>query len=123
MENILKQLTEIQSELKKPFPSKDMEKIKHDFHAQLLILSDEENELKFDFNDYCMNIAGTLSYVLTDDITNIPENQIEMLHKSFFDYFNQYSFFEDKIEAYNDFFQEYKTFEQARKMLLQLLTT
>lgn len=123
MENILKQLTEIKSELEKPFPSRDMEKIKQDFRAELLTLSDEESELKFDFNDYCMNIAETLSYVLADDITNIPENQIEMLHKSFFDYYKQYRFFEDKIEAYKDFFQEYKTFEQTRKLLLQLLTT
>ncbi|WP_371873242.1 YxiJ family protein [Lysinibacillus sp. Ag94] len=45
-----------------------------------------------------------------------------MLYKSFFEYYNQYGFLEDRIANYNHFFQEYKTFEQARKLLLQLLS-
>jgi len=53
---------------------------------------------------------------------NIPQSQIEILQKSFFDLFKQYKFFEDKIEVYNDFFQEYKNFEKTRKLLLHLLS-
>ena len=125
MDDILKQLVEIKTELKKPFPTNDINKICEDFRTEFLNLSDElDNEVDFyeDFRYYCVNIAGTLSYVL-DDITNqIPQGQIEMLYKSFFEYYNQYEFFEDQIANYNYFFQDYKTFEQARKLLLQLLS-
>lgn len=69
-----------------------------------------------------MNIAGTLSYVSAGKTNRIPQGQIEMLQKSFFDFFKQYRFFEDQIETYSDFFQEYKKFEQTRKLLLHLLS-
>ncbi|MEH6958075.1 YxiJ family protein [Neobacillus drentensis] len=122
MDNILKQLTEIKNELGKPFPYSDTDKIQDDFQTEFLNLSDEEDCLVGDFNTYCMNIAGTLSYVLAGKTNKIPQGQIEMLQKSFFDFFKQYKSFEDKIETYNDFFQEYKNFEQTRKLLLHLLT-
>lgn len=122
MDNILKQLNEIKNELDKPFPYRDTDKIQEDFRTEFLSLSDEENCLTSDFNTYCMNIAGTLSYVLIDKTNKIPQGQIEMLHKSFFDFFKQYTFLEDQIEAYNDFFQEYQTFDQTRKLLLHLLS-
>ena len=69
-----------------------------------------------------MNIAGTLSYVLGDMTNQIPQGQIDMLYKSFFEDYNQYEFVEDQIANYNDFFQDYKIHEQARKLLLQLLS-
>ncbi|MFJ6208958.1 YxiJ family protein [Lysinibacillus sp. NPDC092081] len=119
---ILKQLTEIKSELENPFPYRDTDKIQNDFRTEFLKLRDEKNCLPGDFNTYCMNIAGTLSYVLADKINSIPQNQIEVLHKSFFNFYKQYRFFESKVEDYNDFFQEYKTFEQTRKLLLDLLS-
>jgi YxiJ-like protein len=122
MDNILKQLTEIKNELDNPFPYRDTDKIQDDFQTEFLNLSDEEDSLVGDFNTYCMNIAGTLSYVLAGKTNKIPQAQIEMLQKSFFDFFKQYKFFEDKIETYNDFFQEYKTFEQTRTLLLHLLS-
>lgn len=84
-------------------------------------LSDVEDCLTGDFNAYCMNIAGTLSYVLAGKTNKIPKRQIEFLQKSFYDFFKQYKFFEDKIENYNDFFREYKNFEETRKILLHLL--
>lgn len=85
-------------------------------------MSDEEEKLAGDFNTYCMNIAGTLSYVLAGKINKIPQGQIEMLERSFFDFFKQYKFFKDEIETYIDFFQQYKAFEQARTLLLHLLS-
>ncbi|MGG0655466.1 YxiJ family protein [Rummeliibacillus pycnus] len=122
MDNILKQLTEIKNELHKPFPYTDTDKIQKDFRKEFNNLSDDEDSLTADFNTYCVNIAGTLSYVLTGKINKIPQDQIEMLQKTFFGYFKQYKFFEDKIEIYNDFSQEYKNFEQTRKLLLCLLS-
>jgi hypothetical protein len=122
MDNILKQLTEIKNELDKPFPYRDTDKIQDDFQREFLNLSDEEDFLVGDFNTYCMNIAGTLSYVLAGRANKIPQGQIEMLQKSFFNFFKQYKFFEGKIETYNDFFQKYKNFEQTRKLLLHLLS-
>lgn len=125
MNDIINQLTEMEAELRKPFPTSDINKICADFRIEFLNLSDElDNEVDFyeDFRYYCVNIAGTLSYVLDDMINQIPQGQIEMLYKSFFEYYNQYEFFEDQIANYNYFFQDYKTFEQARKLLLQLLS-
>ena len=125
MNTILKQLTEIEDELKKPFPTGDIKKIGEDFRTDFSNLSDEvDGEVDFyeDFRYYCVNIAGTLSYVLIDKINQIPEGQIDMLYKSFFEHYDQYEFLEDHIANYNHFFQEYKIFEQARKLLLQLLS-
>lgn len=122
MDSILKQLIEIKKELDNPFLYRDTDKIQEDFPTEFLNLTDNENCLTGDFNNYCMNIAGTLSYVLAGETNNIPQGQIEMLQKSFFDFFKQYKFFEDKIETYNEFFQEYKNFEQIRRLLLDLLS-
>ncbi|MFJ5766820.1 YxiJ family protein [Lysinibacillus sp. NPDC093210] len=123
MNTILKQLTEIEDELRKPFPTEEIKKISEDFRTEFLNLSDED-EVDFyeDFRFYCSNIAGTLSYVLKGKTNQIPEGQIDMLYKSFFEYYNQYEFLEDRIANYNHFFQECKIHEQARKLLLQLLS-
>lgn len=121
MNAILKQLAEMEAELQKPFPDEDINKICEVFRTELLSLSDEADFYE-DFRYYCVNIAGTLSYVLGDKTNQIPQGQIDMLYKSFFECFNQYEFFEVQIANYNYFFQEYKTFEQARKVLLQLLS-
>lgn len=121
MDDILKQLTEIEDELKQPFPTGDVNKICEDFRAEF---SNFPGEVDFyeDFRYYCVNIAGTLSYVLAGSINEIPQGQFDMLFKSFFEYFDQYEFLEERIANYDHFFQEYKTFEQARILLLQLLT-
>ncbi|MFJ7736696.1 YxiJ family protein [Lysinibacillus sp. NPDC097287] len=127
MNDNLKQLTEIESKLKKPFPTSDINKICADFRTEFLNLSDEfepyEVDFYEDFRYYCVNIAGTLSYVLGDKTNQIPQGQIDMLYKSFFEYYNQYEFLEDQIANYNHFFQKYKSYEQARNLLLQLLSS
>ena len=126
MNDILKRLTGMKVELRKPFPTEDIKKIGEDFRTEFLNLSDElepyEVDFFEDFRYYCVNIAGTLSYVLSDEINQIPQGQIDMLYKSFFEHYNQYEFLEDQIANYNDFFQEYKIHEQTRKLLLQLLS-
>ncbi|PGY06423.1 YxiJ family protein [Bacillus sp. AFS031507] len=122
MDNILKKLIDIKYDLDNPFPHRGTDQIQEDFRTEFLNLSEEEDCLTGDFNTYCMNIAGTLSYVLAGKTNKIPQLQIEILQKFFFDFFKQYKFFEDKIETYNDFFREYKNFEETRKLLLQLLS-
>ena len=73
MNDILKQLTGMKAELRKPFPTEDIKKIGEDFRTEFLNLSDElepyEVDFFEDFRYYCVNIAGTLSYVL-GDMTN-----------------------------------------------------
>lgn len=121
MDDILKQLTEIEDALKQPFPTGDIKIICEDFRAEFSNLSGEVDFYE-DFRYYCVNIAGTLSYVLAGSINEIPQGQIDMLFKSFFEYYDQYEFLEERVANYSYFFQEYKIFEQARKLLLQLLT-
>ncbi|CRK84857.1 YxiJ family protein [Neobacillus massiliamazoniensis] len=121
MDNIIKQLTDIKNKLDKPFPYKDTDRIQVDFRVEFLNLSEEEDCLTGDFNTYCMNIAGTLSYVLSGKTDKITKRQIEIFQMSFFDFFNQYKFFEEKINNYLDFYEEYKNFEETRKLLLQVV--
>ena len=121
MNDILKRLTGMKAELRKPFPTEDIKKIGEDFRIEFLTLPGEIDFYE-DFRYYCVNIAETLSYVLSDKINQIPQGQVDMLYKSFFKYYDQYEFLEDHIANYNDFFQDYKTFEKARKWLLQLLS-
>ncbi|MEB2298671.1 YxiJ-like family protein [Lysinibacillus xylanilyticus] len=52
-----------------------------------LNLSEEDDCLTGDFNTYCMNISGTLNYVLAGKTTKIPKSQMEFLQMSFFDFF------------------------------------
>ncbi|ALC89150.1 hypothetical protein AM500_04605 [Bacillus sp. FJAT-18017] len=110
------------NELGNPFPYSDIYKVLEDFKNEFLSLSEDEDFLIGDFNTYCMNIAGTLSYVLGGKINKIPQGQIEMLKESFFDFYKQYKFLEEKVENYNEFFQEYKNFERARRLLLTLFS-
>ncbi|MBP3953118.1 YxiJ family protein [Bacillus suaedae] len=121
MDNIINQLTEIKNDLSKPFPYSDIDKIQEDFSADFLKLLEDEDFLTGDFNTYCMNIAGTLSYVLARNTSQIPKCQISDLEMSFFQQFAQYTFFEDKIDNYKEFFQEYKNFEKTRQLLVRLL--
>jgi hypothetical protein len=121
MEHIIKQLTDIKSKLDKAFPYRDSDQIQEDFRDEFLKLSDQDDSLNGDFNDFCMNIAGTLSYVLAGKIDRIPKWQIEILQLSFFDRFQQYKFLEYEISSYKEFFEEYINFEETRKLLLQVL--
>jgi len=120
LEQIILQLRQIP--LQDPFPYADAERIESDFASDFEKLTDEENGLTSDFNTYCMNIAGTLSYVLNDKFDQIPSKQIDYLQLSFFDWFPQYKFIEARLDDYKEFKQEYVQFEYARTLLLVFLT-
>jgi hypothetical protein len=121
MENSIKQLTAIKPKLDKPFPYRDSGQIQEDFRIYFLKLSQQDDSLNGDFNDFCMNIAGTLSYVLAGKTDRIAKWQIEILQMSFFDRFKQYKFLETKISNYKEFYEEYANFEETRKLLLQVV--
>lgn len=123
LNDIERQLVLINEKLQKSFPYRDTDKIQEDYSNAFTKLSDDDNWLTADFNTYCMNIAGSLSYVLIGKSNKIPKGQIEMLRFSFFEFFKQYRFFEDNITQYDGFYQEYMDFEKARKLLLQYLST
>ncbi|TKC19222.1 YxiJ family protein [Robertmurraya kyonggiensis] len=121
MNPILQKLNSIKPNLEKPFPYTDSYKIQYDFRNEFLNLSAEKNCLNADFNTYCMNIAGTLSYVLKGKIDTIPDRQIQILQMSFFDVFNQYKFIENKYTRYKEYSEAYQNYEEARKLLLLLV--
>lgn len=120
MDNTLKQLTYINNKLINPFPHEDVQKLQEDLRSEFLKLSDEEDCFSGDFNTFCMNIAGSLSYVLGGK--RIPQNQVQFLSSSFFDSYNHYRFLEDRISNYKDIYEEYTNFEEARKLLLEFLS-
>ncbi|MFD0676041.1 MULTISPECIES: YxiJ family protein [unclassified Paenibacillus] len=107
MDEIIQKLSIIV--LDNPFPYRDIDKIQDDFHFDFNKLADDEDSLVGDFNTYCMNIAGTRSYVLTGKMV-------------FFEMFRQYKFIEDRISDYKEFYQEYKRNEEARMLLLMYLS-
>jgi hypothetical protein len=123
LDSVEKQLYEIEKKLHKPFPYKNIYEIYEDFTIYFAKLSDDENCLTGDFHTYCMNISGTLSYVMKGKSKRIPKKQIDMLRFSFFEFFPQYVFFKDKMIHYREFYREYSNYEKARKLLLDYLLT
>lgn len=102
-----------------PFPYEGTSKIKVDFERDFVLLEDES--LNADFNDFCTMIVGTTSYILKDNIDKIPNRQIELLNKGFFERFPQYHFFESSLEKYLDFQNEYNKHEKLRKLIIDYL--
>ncbi|MCH1625268.1 YxiJ-like family protein [Fredinandcohnia quinoae] len=118
----MNQLVDISKKLYEPFPYKDTRKIQEDFIKEFQAIPDEDNCLNGDLNTYFANIAGTLGYVLKGKSTSIPKGQIDMLHYTFFEYFDQYTFLAGKISQYQDFSREMIHYEQARTLLLEYLS-
>lgn len=121
MDDILERLVKFKTTLIEPFPYKDTKQMQIDFEEEFSKLPDEINDFSGDFNTYCMNIAGTLSYILNGKTTDIPPKQIELLNFSFFEWFKQYGFVEVNLSRYEEFHREYMNFEEARKLLLEYL--
>ena len=114
---IYDELNGIKESLEKPFPYADTYSILEDFNKEFT----KNDILTADLNTYWMNISGSLSYVLKGIPNKIPQGQIDWLQLSFFDLFQQYRFFEDKITNYPSFYEEYMKHEKVRKLLLDYL--
>lgn len=104
-----------------PFPYEETSQIKVDFERDFLLLENES--LNADFNDYCTVIVGTTSYILKGDVDKIPNRQIELLKKGFFERFPQYNFIESSLNKYPDFQKEYNNHEKLRKLIRDFLNS
>jgi hypothetical protein len=101
--------------LQNPFPYEDIYRIQEDFRSKL----NKEDCLTGDLNNYCMNISGSISYVLAKK--RVPSIQKALLYKDFFETYQQYQFLKDELEKYPDFFEELANFESARRLLIQVI--
>ncbi|WP_019413166.1 YxiJ family protein [Paenisporosarcina sp. TG20] len=102
-------------ELMNEFPNEDIEKIEKDFED---IIS-EVDWLVGDFNEFCMLIAGSSSYVLGNK--KIPNNHRQVLYKNFYSLYPKYSILKDSISNYPHFYKELESFEKARELLLVII--
>lgn len=100
---------------------REQAKIKVDFEKDFVMLEDES--LNADFNDYCTAIVGTTSYILKGNVNKIPNRQIELLNKGFFERFPQYNFIESSLKKYPDFESEYNNHEKLRKLIHEYLNS
>ncbi|MFC9775331.1 YxiJ family protein [Paenibacillus chitinolyticus] len=117
---ILKELVELNNNcLKKPFSYEDTKKLQKDFKKEFLAI--QEESFNADFNDYCMIIVGTISYILKGKTAAIPPRQKDLLKLDFFDRFSQYSFLKDKLTLYSSLHDEYNNYEKARKLILKVI--
>jgi len=116
-ELIYKELQGIKDSLYTPFPYSDINKIKHDFIKKL----NPDDILTADLNTYWMNIAGSLSYVLRGKSKAIPQGQIDWLQLTFYDIFHQYYFLQESMIHYQVFYDQYRSYEKARMLLVEYL--
>lgn len=103
------------TELINEFPKEDIEKIEKDFEDSV----SEEDWLVADFNDFCMLIAGSSSYVLANK--KIPNYQRQFLYKDFFSLYPKQSFLKGSVSKYPHFYKELVSFEKARELLLIII--
>ncbi|GGH61412.1 hypothetical protein GCM10008014_36830 [Paenibacillus silvae] len=102
-----------------PFPYEDIAKMREDFKEDF---SRTDDSFSADFNDYCSVIAGTITYIINNNAGGIPERQVDLLRKGFFERFQHYSFLEEKLLQYPHLFNEYITHEKVRKLILDFLS-
>ncbi|MCM3597225.1 YxiJ-like family protein [Metabacillus idriensis] len=103
-----------ETELKNAFPYEDIEQIEKDFDGEL----SEEHFLTGDFNEFCMTIAGSSTYVISKE--KIPYHQRQYLDKNFFSLYPQYFFLTDSVSKYPQFYKELMSFEKARLLLIEI---
>ena len=104
------------TELMNEFPNEDIEQIEIDFEDSGI---SEEDWLDADFNEFCMLIAGSSSYVLSNK--KIPNNQMQFLYNDFFSLYPKHSFLKDSVSNYPYFYKELVSFEKARELLLVII--
>lgn len=117
-ELIYKELQAIKESLHLPFPYSDIFKIQDDFIKEI----NPDDILPADLNTYWMNIAGSLSYVLRGKSKAIPQGQIDWLQLTFYDIFHQYCFLQERMINYPTFYEQYMSYEKARKLLVDYLS-
>lgn len=114
---ILENLNKIKKSFNNPFPYSDTEKIQKDFKEQF----NKINEFSFnaDFNQFCMQIAGVLSYLSNGNEKDISKKQLDQLNNNFFETFSRYNFLQEEIKNYPNLYKEYVNYEKVRILLLE----
>lgn len=121
-EDYMRELSDLfDKQLSNPFPYKDTKKMEKELEDHFSTLQ-EDYCFNADFSDYCSAIAGTISYIVKDKATNIPNRQIDYIQKSFFENFPQYCFIKESLGNYPNLYSEYKSYERARKLILDFLS-
>ncbi|MCM3746390.1 YxiJ-like family protein [Paenibacillus pasadenensis] len=101
-----------------PFPYEDIAQMREDFKEDF---SQADDSFSADFNDYCSVIAGTINYIMNNNAGGIPERQVNLIHRGFFERFEHYSFLQEKLIHYPFLFNEYLSHEKARNLILDYL--
>ena len=117
---IINELKIINEKLYDPFPYDDVRKMHKDCKEQFSKLKEWEI-FNADLSQFCFLIEGTLSHVIQDNVSDLPEKQIEYLKFGFFELFPMYSFCVEKLPNYANLYKEYLLYEQARNLLLDYL--
>ncbi|MGF9909857.1 YxiJ family protein [Brevibacillus porteri] len=121
-EDCIRELSDLyERQLSKPFPYEDTKKMEKEWREHFSALQ-EEHFFNADFSYYCSVIAGTISYIVKDKAMNIPKGQIDYMKKSFFEAFPQYCFVKESLGKYPKLFNEYTSYEQARKLILDFIS-
>lgn len=102
-----------------PFPYNNITAIQVDFSETFMALKNAL--ISADFNNYCMLIVGTASYIVNERSEHIPTRQLELLEKDFFQRFPQYIFLESRLTSYPEFHKEYYEHETLRRLIKEYI--
>lgn len=114
-----KELALLYRTLHRSFPYQDSVRLKEDFAEAFAHL--KEGWFDGDFSEYCALIAGTVSYVIHNSVTEIPQRQLALLQKSFFERYPAYAFIQTRLSDYPTISADLEDHERARGMLLSLI--
>lgn len=119
---IVKELAQVyKTQLSRSFPYLDSRRLREDYAEAFARL--DCDDFTADFSEYCALIAGTVSYVINDHSANIPDRQLKLLKKSFYQRFPQYSFVKTNLSSYPDIYTDLINHERVRRLLLSFLQT
>ncbi|MNC14686.1 Immunity protein WapI [compost metagenome] len=104
------------TQLCRSFPYLDSKWLNEDFAEEFAVL--EDDCFNADLSEYCALIAGTISYIVNDHTDRIPDRQLMLLKKSFFERFPQYSFIKTSLSSYPSISIDLENHERARRLLL-----
>ncbi|AIQ55536.1 hypothetical protein R70331_20920 [Paenibacillus sp. FSL R7-0331] len=115
----IKELALLYKSLHRSFPYQDSARLKEDFAAAFTHLKEES--FNADLSEYCALIAGTISYVIHNSVTEIPQRQLALLRKSFFERYPAYAFIQPGLSEYPTISADLEAHERARGMLLRII--
>lgn len=105
-------------DLHQPFPREEVDAIEERFHDKI---SKEGREFLLErINDFHMTIAGSVTYVMRDK--EPPADQMSHLKIPFFESYPEYEVMVSALNEYPKLENEIKVFEEARQLLIKILS-